>query len=370
MLPIRVAQVIGRLYAAGVEAVVNNYYSFMDVSQIQFDYFIDDDSACEPSSRMIELGARYFVIPSSKKPVSRTLSLIRIFRKEKYSVVHAHLNTLNFPVLFAAWAAGVQVRISHNHSTADSTEGGRALIKWLLRSTAKWFATDLMACGEVAGRWMFGDRAFDAGCVRVLPNAIDLYRFRFDPKARALLRAELGIGERFVVGHVGRFVHQKNHRFLFEVFRELTSICPDAVLVLVGEGKLRAEMREWAEKEGIGASVHFLGIRNDMPAVYSAMDVFVLPSHYEGMPVVGWEAQANGLPCVFSDNVTREVDVAGRNTFLSLNDGCGRWAQSIARVAQENRREAADTLEGSRCDLRTTAPWLQGIYLQAAERKS
>ena len=169
----RVAQVIGKLAAAGVEAVVNNYYCSMNTERIQFDYFIDEDSELAPPQEMIDRGARYFVVPSTRHAAARVRALTALFRENHYAIVHAHMNTLNLPVLYAAWRADVPVRISHNHSAAAPEEKARTLLKLMLRPTAGWFATDRMACGEQAAVWMFGKKAVEAGRVTVLPNAID-----------------------------------------------------------------------------------------------------------------------------------------------------------------------------------------------------
>ena len=159
----RVAQVIGKLAAAGVEAVVNNYYCSMNTERIQFDYFIDEDSELAPPQEMIDRGARYFVVPSTRHAAARVRALTALFRENHYAIVHAHMNTLNLPVLYAAWRAGVPVRISHNHSAAAPEEKARTLLKLMLRPTAGWFATDRMACGEQAAVWMFGKKAVEAG---------------------------------------------------------------------------------------------------------------------------------------------------------------------------------------------------------------
>ena len=158
----RVAQVIGKLAAAGVEAVVNNYYCSMNTERIQFDYFIDEDSELAPPQEMIDRGARYFVVPSTRHAAARVRALTALFRENHYAIVHAHMNTLNLPVLYAAWRAGVPVRISHNHSATAPEEKARTLLKLMLRPTAGWFATDRMACGEQAAVWMFGKKAVEA----------------------------------------------------------------------------------------------------------------------------------------------------------------------------------------------------------------
>lgn len=361
--PMRVAQVIGRLSAAGVEAVVNNYCREMEPSRIQFDYFIDDDSPCDPPREMIERGARYFRIPPSSHPLRRVRALQKLFKDNGYRIVHAHMNALNQMVLFAAWRAGVPVRISHSHSTSDPGEGARALVKEALRCTGGWFATDRMACGEAAGRWLFGDRAYDAGRVMLLPNAIDLDRFAYDARARQQLRAKLGLDDRFVVGHVGRFMRQKNHAFLLEAFAALAAQRPDALLLLVGDGALRERCECLAREKGIAGSVRFLGIRSDTARLYSAMDVFVLPSLYEGLPVVGIEAQAAGLPCLFSDHVSKEVDATGNVRFLPLN--AEAWVQALKTCAgwsEVERMQASRGLVGGTYDLRARGKQLQERY--------
>lgn len=365
------AQVIGRLASAGVEAVVNNYYRLIDTQQIQFDYVIDDDSVCPPREEMRSRGARYYIVPSSSRPLQRVAALVKLFRKNRYEIVHAHMNTLNFPVLLAARIAGVPVRISHNHSTSDSSEGKRAIIKRILRPTASWMATDYMACGEQAGRWLFGDSAYDAGKVTLLPNAIDVRRYRFDLAAREEIRRELGVSDRLVIGHVGRFMQQKNHAFLIETFDCLLKRRPDATLLLIGDGELRSEMEKEVQRRGIEHAVRFLGIRADANRLYSAMDIFALPSHYEGLPVVGIEAQAAGLPCLFSDRIDRAVAVTDGALFLALEEGAEGWASRLEQMAMghlELRNEQVDHLIEGQWDICHSSAKLAALYVRLAQR--
>ena len=188
----RVAQVVGKLAAGGVEAVVNTYYRRLDHTRIQFDYFIDEDSPCDPPEKLIALGARYFRIPPTTRPLARILTLRRIFAQNHYPIVHAHMTTLNLPVLLAARWAGVPVRICHAHSTSAPGEGARGLLKRLLRPTARLFATHLMACGQATAQWMFPARLLATGRVTILPNAVDVSRFCFCEAVRVQARARLG----------------------------------------------------------------------------------------------------------------------------------------------------------------------------------
>ena len=326
---IRIAQVIGKLASAGVETVVNNYYRHMDHNKIQFDYFVDSDSDYTSSEEMEALGARYFIIPPTKKLFARIKALEKLFKENDYKIVHSHMNTLNMPVLYAAWKAHVPVRISHNHSMTNISEGKRYLAKQLLRPTGRWFATDYYACGEAAGKWFFGKRLFNSGKVHIIPNAIDVEKFQFNQNDRDQIRKELDLEDKWVIGHIGRFMKQKNHTFLIQMFAKIHNKRQEARLLLIGDGELKSQMEELCEQLSIKDSVLFLGNRKDIPALYSAMDLFVLPSLYEGVPVVGIEAQVSGLICFFSSEVTKELMCTESTYFLPLSIGANKWAEWI-----------------------------------------
>ena len=231
--PIRVAQVLNRMDSGGVEAVVMNYYRHIDRKQVQFDFYFAKDSVFPQREELEKMGAGIYPIPSYTKVFSYHRVLHHAFKRGNYQIVHAHLSTMSVFPLFAAWRAGIPVRICHNHSTAHWGEGKKTLLKYLLRPFAKVFATDYFACGEKAGRWMYGNRCFERGHVHVMPNAIDTKKFAYDEEAKRCLRAELGIPQdAFVLGHVGRFMYQKNHAFLLrrQRFYFFLSKCSDHLL--------------------------------------------------------------------------------------------------------------------------------------------
>ena len=177
---------------------------------------------------------------------------------------------------------------------------------------------------------MFDDRTFERGKVTIINNAIDLDKFKYSEKLRKEKRKELGIkDDTLVIGHIGRFVTQKNHTFLIDIFNELHKENKDSLLMLVGQGPLQYEIKEKVKSLGLENSVLFLGQRDDVNRLYQAMDVFCLPSLYEGLPVVGVEAQANGLLCILSDEMTKETKVLNSTVFLSLNKTASEWANSI-----------------------------------------
>ena len=356
---LRIAQVLNRMDSGGIEAVVMNYYRHIDRNRIQFDFYFAANSTFPQREELERLGAGVFLVPPYNHPFAYHQTLYHAFKKRKYAIVHAHLSTMSVFALFAAWRAGVPVRICHNHTTAHWGEGKKTLLKYILRPFNKLFATDYFACGEKAGRWMYGNRCFNAGRVHVMPNAIDTKKYEFDQDARVRLRNELNIPQNaFVVGHVGRFMYQKNHPFLLQVFKEVLRLRENAFLLLVGEGELQETIRQSVREQGLEDKVVFTGARQDVSKLYSAMDVFCLPSFYEGLPVVALEAQANGLPCVFSDRMTEEILLTSKAVQLALDDP-ERWARTVLAFSQRT-----EELENRHYNIEMAQQNLSKYYIQ------
>lgn len=345
--PIRVAHVLNRMDSGGIEAVVMNYYRHMDRSKVQFDFYFAEDSLFPQKEELERLGAGIYQIPSYTNVGSYQRALRTAFRKKKYCIVHAHLSTMSVFPLFAAWRAGVPVRICHNHSTANWGEGIKTLSKYILRPFNKVFANRWFACGKKAGRWMYGNKAFDNNRVYVLPNAIDGERFAYDETARKSLRKEFLIPEdAFVVGNVGRFTYAKNHPFLLELFRQLTDIKPDAFLLLVGEGETDEAIHSMVMDKGLQEKVIFAGVRQDVNKIYSAIDVFCLPSHYEGFALVTVEAQASGLPCICSKQVSGEIDLSENVIHIATRKkDFPAWIEQIQKIQTSRERNIPISVE-------------------------
>lgn len=280
--PIRIAQIIGKWLGGGVEAVVMNYYRHLDHSKVQFDFICDDDSTNIPYDEIEKLGGKVILIPPYQKVFKYQKELRRVLREGKYKIVHSHINTLSVFPLYAAKKVGVPVRIAHSHSTTNKKEWKKNLLKQVLRPFSKKYATNYMCCSELAGRWLFGDKAYDEGKVYLLNNAIDLDKFKYDKKIRDKKRKELGIKEdTIVIGHIGRFVAQKNHTFLIDIFNQFHKKEKNSILLLAGQGPLQEEIKNKVRELGLDDSVGFLGQRNDANELYQAFDVFLLPSLYE-----------------------------------------------------------------------------------------
>lgn len=331
--PVRVAQVMGYMNGGGVEQVVMNYFRRIDRSSVQFDFLVCEGSGMVPRDEIAGLGGRVFDVPPYTNLVAYMRALKSLLRSERWPIVHSHMNALSVFPLYVAKQVGVPVRIAHSHSTAGKGETAKNAAKAVLKRFSNACPTHRMACSRYAGEWLFG-RGAD---FEILYNAVELSRFAFNAKTRAQARAELGlVGGQLVIGHVGRFMPQKNHRFLIEAFAEAAHRLSNSVLLLVGSGEAETLAKKWAAECGVSDKVKFLGQRDDVDRLYQAFDVFVLPSLYEGLCLVGVEAQAAGLPCFFSDPITREVDVTGTVRFLPIDDPA-LWAEALCTVNPHKR---------------------------------
>ena len=268
----------------GVESVVMNYYRNIDRNKIQFHFLCDEDSTDIPYEEIEKLGGKVIVIPPYQKLFKYQKELYRIFKENNYKIVHSHINALSVFPLRIAKKAKIPVRIAHSHSTSNKKEWKKNILKMILRPLSKLYANNYFACTEYAGKWLFGKKVVERKELNVINNAIDLKKFEFNENTREDLRKELGIKEDvLVIGHVGRFMKQKNHEFLIDVFEKAIKQDDNIYLILVGQGPLEDKIKEMAKEKGIEYKILFLGQRNDVNKLYQAMDIFVLPSLYEGL---------------------------------------------------------------------------------------
>lgn len=364
--PVRIAQVLGESQNGGVEAVIRNYYRFIDRSKYQFDFYVTNTSEIIRREEIESMGGRIFLIPHYKThllPFEHTL--YKDFVENKYLIVHSNMNTLSYFVLRQAKKAGVPIRIAHSHSTSNPEERLRNMIKNVLRTKSTVYATDYVACSEVAGEWLFGEENFKAGKVKVLNNGVDLDKFRFNEEFRKEIREKYSIGENTVVlGHIGRLVTQKNQSFLLDVFAQYHKINPDSVLMILGKGPLKEELEKKAKELSLEKEIVFAGVDGNPEKYYSAFDAFLLPSLYEGLPVVLVEAQASGLPCYVSQEVSPEAKLLTSTTYMPITSS-EEWAKTVKDgrfKAAKERIDSAASLRGGKFDLKQRATELTDIY--------
>lgn len=352
---IRILQCVNQMNRAGLETMLMNYYRSIDRTKIQFDFLTHRPEPGDYDDEIEALGGRIYRAPRLyPQNYPAYFAYMKAFFREhpEYRVVHSHIDAMCLFPLLAAKRAGIPVRIAHSHSTAIDRDFKYPL-KQLFRRMLPLAATHCFACGQQAGEFLFGSRPF-----RVIPNGIDLERFRYDAMIQQSVRKALGLEGKFVVGHAGRLTAAKNQTFLLRIFKAI-SRKQDSILLIAGTGEREKELKRLAAKLGVAGKVRFLGSRGDMDRLYQAMDVFLLPSLYEGVPMTGLEAQAVGLPCFFSDRVSREVAFSEGCTFLPLEISPEKWAEAIVSAAGK-RYTPPDCL----FDIRRVSGELEDIYTE------
>lgn len=355
--PIRVAQIMGKLWAGGVEMVVFNYYRAIDKNKVQFDFYYDADSTVAPPQDLIDMGARFIQIPPYQKLPSYLKTLKKYFKENNYTIVHSHINTLSVFPLYMAWRCKVPVRIAHNHSVPGGESVKRTALKYVLRVTSKMFPTDYFACSEKAGRWLFGDKNFEVGKVTVIKNAIDFERFRPDDEVIKHLKEKYELDGKFVIGHVGRFTFAKNHRFLIDIFKNIVIRKKNAVLMLVGDGEMNEQIHSWVKDAEIEDKVVFVGQVTNPEFYYRLANVMVLPSVFEGLSLSTIESQIAGVPVVVSTAIPEEAVISDCCVRLDLTSE--EWCDTILSIA---KKPVVLDARSNSYDITKAAPKLEEIY--------
>ena len=359
---IRVLQMIGSLNVGGSQTMMLNLYRNMDREQIQFDFILDHPDETYFASQVEELGGRIYALSpfrgTNAGEIKRDWNNF-FYTHPEYTVLHSHVRSYASLYLPVAKAHGLKT-IIHSHSTSNGS-GVSAAVKEVLQKPLRHQADVLMACSTEAGEWLFGKKACQSERFVLLPNAVDLRRYDPNDEKRRALRRELGLEGRLVIGHVGRFMEVKNHSFLLEVFQKLHERQPASALLLVGDGPLQEETARRAVELGVADDVLMTGNRDDVPELLGAMDRFVLPSLWEGLPVTAVEAQAAGLPCFLSDSITRDVDITPLVHYLPLGNP-DAWADEI--LGDHPRRDVRADIVRAGFDVQDSARKLSELYLR------
>jgi len=332
---ITIAVIVGKMDSGGKKNLIMEYYRKIDRKKIQFDFICDSDSQAIPKEEIERLGGKVYKIHPYQNIILNMWDIYKLCKDNKYIIVHAYNSTMNIFPMLCAKMAGVPVRISENLSMAHKGEL-KTVLKKILRLMSKRFATHYMACGEDCGRWLFGDKLFNSGKVSVFKTAIDTNKNLYDSELRKKTRKKYEIENKIVIGHIGRFVQQKNPLFMLEVFSEISKREKNAILLLIGDGNLKKEIIKKIDELSIKEHVMYLGRREDIHQFYNAMDAFLLPSLYEGLPVVGLEAQSCGLPVFFSAEITKEASVCPIGIFIGLDVKASEWAKRVLDVVYAN----------------------------------
>lgn len=361
---IRIAIIAGVLHSGGKRNLIMEYYRHIDRSKFQFDFICDSDSNGIPDEEIAALGGRVYRVAPYKNLMPHLVETYRILKENNYPVVHAFDNTLNLFPMFVSWLAGVKVRISESISKGDKNEK-KTLVKYALRPFSHWFATHFMANSVDCGIWQFGKKAYTRGKIEIFKTVINADENSFDKVLRDKTRQDFGWEDNVVYGFIGRYVEQKNPLFLIDVFREISVKQNDAILVMIGFGELEGEMEARIRDYKLQDKVINLGRRDDIKKFYNAFDAFLLPSLYEGMPVVGVESQCTGLPIFFSKNITEETTACEQAHYIGLDESPREWANIIVDTVSKNmphRRSYADEVKDAGFDSESEAKRLQSLY--------
>lgn len=348
----------------GVTAVIMNYLRHLPKDGLHIDLLVYSDSEPGMVSLAESLGAKVFYMPKLGLKSFRRFSafLDAFFAEHPFDIVHSHFNQVDFALFPAARRHGSRHCISHSHNTKLSDYKLRAFRNRLLCLNIARNADTLAACSEAAGRVLYGKSFADSPKKLIVRNGVDVAKFAFDPSAREKIRKEFQISpDEILLGHVGSFRPQKNHGFLLRLFDRLCRESERYKLLLVGNGSCEAEIRSMASELDSRDKIVFAGARTDVANIFSAMDLFLLPSLYEGLPVTGIEAQAAGLECLFADTVTKEADLTGV-TFLSLDPGQQNWISAIRSASARHHAEFAQRISDCGYDIGTEARKLADFY--------
>ena len=367
---IRILHSVSNMDRAGIETMLMNYYRYIDRSKIQFDFLCNKTKPGAYDDEIKSYGGRIYHTPGlNPLKYPQYLSYMkRLFDDHpEYKIIEAHNGALGVYALYAARKNNIPVRIFHAHG-ASITKDMKYPLKLFCRSRLKNNINRNYTCGLAAAECYFGKKVVEEGDYVLIPNAIEVEKFTYDASVREKIRKEFDLEGKKVVGHVGRFMKQKNHDFLIRVFSMICEKDDNAVLVLLGDGELMDDVRKLAESLGVGSRVMFAGNVNNVNEWYNAFDVFVLPSVWEGLPVVGVEAQANDLPCVFSNTITKEICLSKSVQFISLNDSYEEWADIILKAAEEkDRKDNAALITKNNYNIHYEAKKLQQRYLNLYE---
>lgn len=364
---IKVLYVLGKEPVGGVGAMALNFHSNFS-SEIRVDYLVLCPKENTPFNKKVkELESEIFLFPELKyRNIVKIIKMMDVFfQNARYDIVHLHSPVLGEICLKSAAKYGVKNRIIHYHA---GSYGKNTFKKWrnrMLSAISEKYATHFFACSQKV------TSVSQAVNITIIKNAIDCKKFGFNEGERGRLRKKFGIEDKFVIGHIGRLSVEKNQLFLIEVFEQIYRRDKNYILLIVGEGPLNKELRDLVRKRRLTDSVIFTGRRDDVPALLSAMDIFLLPSFFEGMPVCALEAQASGLPCILSDSITQEVKALDTTEFFSLSKSKEAWAEKILEVKRsDNREEGVKKIERAGFDIKSVSLQLEKKYMEILEKNN
>lgn len=333
----KILHTIPALDGGGADRVIFDYCIRM-MPELNFDFIVHSEHTGILETELLNKGCNIFHIPPIKKNFLKYIqSVIKIYKENQYDILHVSQGFWGFLFIFIGYLFGIKVRIAHAHMANVPESKLQTIKRFIFSKLTIVFSTDLFACGKDAAIWMWGLKKYNRNEIVIMENAIDGEKFAFNQKKREILRREWNLETNLVIGNIGRITHQKNQTFLIDIFKEVLKLVPNSTLILIGRGELESELREKVHQLGIADAVIFTGIRTDVHDLLNLMDVFVLPSYYEGLPITLLEVQMNGLPTVVSNNITSESRFTDNYYSISLDEDSRIWAQQVLEIANKRR---------------------------------
>ncbi len=369
---IRILHSVSYMNRGGIETMLMNYYRHMDRNKVQFDFLCNSYNEGAYDEEIQDLGGRIFRTPgfNPAKFFEYRHFMENLFAEHpEYKIVEAHNGALGVYALNAAKRANIPFRIYHAHGCGMIMDL-KFPIKYLCKHLLKYNMNEHFVCSLKAGEYYMGKRIMDSHNYYFIPNAIDVNKFTYNAVVRDRIRNMFSIQDKIVIGHVGRFSPPKNHKFLLQIFAEASKMNPKLFLVLLGDGELRKDVERQAKALNIQHKIKFIGDVSNVNEWYQAFDLFLLPSLWEGLPVVGVEAQCADLPCIFSSAVTQEIALTPNVSFIDLSQSAKKWAECINSILQHSpQRKNLSGLITDKCyNIEIEAAKLQKIYLSFAEK--
>lgn len=359
----RILHIMGSADAGGIAAVVYNYMRFLNQDRFHFDFALTGGKPGMLGNKMIEAGARYYYLPRIHDGIKDFRSqLSKLLRREHFDAIHVHVNSNSWIALSVAKDEGIPIRIAHAHYAGKPESVRRWIIMKLGHILNQHYATRLIGCGQLAGQAVFGKSFNRSEKCLVLPNAIDVDKYRFSHDIREKIRRELGIEQKYVIGLIGRLSAEKNQYFIMPVINRLHQLIPEMVVILVGNGEDESKLKDYCREHCMESYVIFTGVRQDVNQIYQGIDVCLLPSLYEGLPVVGVEAIASGCPLLMSEYITRELDFGTGVEYIPLRED--EWFRALEKKPlNDNREEGVREIKAHGFDIKECARKLECVYL-------
>ncbi len=365
----RVLQIVHSMECGGIENLLMNIYKNIDGDKLQFDFLVNGSDECYFASNISSLGGKiYSVIPKRKNFIRNLIGMYKILKEHKeFNVVHIHQDSNIVFAMICARLAHVDNIFVHAHTTSANAKF-RVILAKFTRPYIRKHATKLLACSKAAAEWTYGKKITDKNNnIIYLHNGVESSKYMFNPIVRKSLREKLEIENNItVLGTCSHFSIEKNHFFLLDVFNEYHKRNPLSILLLVGDGLLRQQIEEKISNLGLQNYVIITGFVKNAYDYYQVMDIYIMPSKFEGLPLAGVEAQISGLPCFFSTGITSELKITNQASFFPLSLGAVEWCNKILST-NIDRIDTTNQIKKSMYDVKDTAKILEQLYLECKE---